>query len=186
MITAEFCVTGKYKCISWECATEHKEVCIMACGRNREYNTTYSWQRVNYTPTNYTPVNCTQVSTANTNGCCEENCCAAYNGNGFEWMTAIQAAAQNRCGCGCTETAQASNWNNCGCGCTETAQASSRNGCGCGCTETAQASSWNGCGCGCTETEQATECCQDNEQFLIQMLRLLLHMLRRNCDNCES
>ena len=58
----------------------------MACGCNREYkNQNYSWKQVDYTP-----VNCVQTS-RNNNGC------KAYNGTGFEWLAAMQAAAQNEC-----------------------------------------------------------------------------------------
>lgn len=169
----------------------------MACGRNRAYNNTYSWQKVNYTPTyytpvscaqagitpvnctytSYTPVSCAQESTVNANGCCQTNCCQPYNASGFEWMAAMQATAQK---CGCAEAAQTTA-QNCGCGCTEAAQAAAQN-CGCGCAEAAQVTVQN---CGCVEVAQTTECCQ-KEQFLMDMLRLLLHMLHRSCGNCEA
>lgn len=155
----------------------------MACGRNRKYNNTYSWQKVNYTPayytpvscaqagitpvncayTSYTPVSCAQESAVNTKGCCQTNCCQAYNGSGFEWMAAMQATAQNHCGCGCAEIAQTTAQN---CGCAEVAQTTAQN-------------------CGCVEVTQTTACCQ-KEQFLMDMLRLLLHMLHRSCGNCEA
>lgn len=54
----------------------------MACGRNREYNNTCNWSRVDCSGTNqreYKP------------------CCGNWDSRGFEWLEAMQAAAANQC-----------------------------------------------------------------------------------------
>ena len=54
----------------------------MACGRNREYKPVNTWKRVDYT----------QLNQRN-----NRNDCTCSDGYGFEWLAAMQAAAQNEC-----------------------------------------------------------------------------------------